>query len=139
MLRHTSSVRKFTYITGIAAIAIGVIGIIAVFGVLEYRKSHPTVQKPCAAFVSEDLVPAAFRVTVTRVSQDSVCSLSFETDAPVEGVSRFCFCPSPDLVHRFTIAPGDIFTKEAGAEMVTFLKPAGNQSATFLYPCCGGE
>ncbi|MEZ4826351.1 MAG: hypothetical protein R3C61_08660 [Bacteroidia bacterium] len=136
MIRHNRTVRKFTYITGITSIAIGVIGIIAVLAILQYRKSNPPVEKPCAEFVAEDLIPLSFKVTITQVSSDAACVVIFETDAPVAGRTQFCLCPSPDLERRYSPAPGDIFTKEAGAEMVTFLKPAGNQSATFAWPCC---
>lgn len=137
MIKHTKTVRKFTYITGIAAIVIGVIGIVSVLSILQYRKAQAAqANKPCATFVSEDLIQAAFKVTVLQVSNDSTCTIRFETDNPVAGRTTFCMCPSMDLAQKFNISKGDIFTKEAGAEMVTFLKTAGNQSATFSYPCC---
>ncbi|MEZ4774616.1 MAG: hypothetical protein R3D00_15630 [Bacteroidia bacterium] len=136
MIKHTKTVRKFTYITGIAAIVVGIIGIVSVLSILQYRKSQAAqVNKPCAAFISEDLSPISFQVKVTHVTKENTHTC-FETENPVAGRTSFCMCLSMDLERRFTISAGDIFSKEAGSDMVTFLKTAGNQSATFSYPCC---
>lgn len=136
MIKHTPKIRRLTYIIGFSSIIIGVLGILTILGILQYRKSQLPPEKPCKQFVQEDIVPISFKVHVVEVQEETNCGFMIRTDHPVAGRTLFCFCLSEDMKRRYFISVGDIFIKEAETNMISFRKPEGYASVTFEYPCC---
>lgn len=133
MIKHTSLVRKTTYVIGFTSI---ILGVILISSLLIYKTFFLPDSIICDQWLPSSIYPVQVSGRVVSVTQDLLSTDTCRVQVEIEnfGSLLWCNCSSEDLILP-QIQIGDSIEKKSNSLIVTVCPPSSN-CATLAFPCC---